>query len=59
MAQPGLALVGGHDDDLGALRAGQELIQGQHGGKAGLALPSREHPAGEARPWPRIPGRGD
>jgi hypothetical protein len=54
-----LPLIGGHDHDLGTLGPGQQLEQGQHGGEAGLALPAGQHPPGQPRPRPRIPGRGD
>jgi hypothetical protein len=30
-AQPGLAFVGGYDDDLGAVLTSEQLEQGQHG----------------------------
>jgi hypothetical protein len=56
---PGLAFVGGDDDDLGALGAGQQLIEGEHGGEAALALPSWQHPPGQPRPGLHVPGRGD
>jgi hypothetical protein len=32
MAQTSLPLVRSDDDDLGALRPGQQLIEGEHGG---------------------------
>jgi hypothetical protein len=57
--QAGLPLVGGDHHHLGAVSARQQLIQGQHGGKAGLALASGQHPPGQPRPRPRIPGGGD
>ena len=59
MAEGGLAFVGGHHDDAGTLGAGQQLIQGQDGGEAGLALPPGQHPPGQPRAGPPIPGRGD
>jgi len=59
VAEAGLAFVGGDDHDLSALGTGQQLEQGQHGSKAGLSLPSWQHPPGQPRPRPPIPGRGD
>jgi hypothetical protein len=59
MDDAGLAFVGGDHHHLGALGAGQQLVQGQHRREAGFALPSREHPPGQPRPRPPIPGRRD
>ena len=50
--QTGLAFVGGDHHHLGALNAGQQLIQGQHGRQGGLALPS-----GSIQPASRGRGR--
>jgi hypothetical protein len=58
-AQPGLALVGGDDHDLGALDPGQQLVQRQHRRQARLALATGQHPPGQPGPGPLIPGRGD
>jgi hypothetical protein len=58
MAQPGLPLVGGHHH-LGALGPRQQLIQGEDGRQGRLSLPSWEHPAGQPRAGPLVPGGGD
>jgi hypothetical protein len=58
MDDAGRALIGG-DDDLGALGPGHQLVQGEDGGQAALALPSWQHPAGQPEARFHIPGRGD
>jgi hypothetical protein len=62
VAETGLPFVGGHHHHhhhLGALRPGQQLIQGQHGRRRRLALSPGQHPPGQSGTGPLIPGGGD